>query len=241
MKIPVVKEHGSWVVFAFASVAGSAIGIKASPEHLEEGFFFVPLMTIIGLSFFINSKAALASALRSKTGRKAYLCWFAFFSLSGALFLIPFLHNSGLKTFIVFLPLVLSYLILLSLSMEHNLFVELIGFAIIILAAPIIYFIITGEISYRLYFVVLLFFAAGVLKVRMKIRKNLAYRLLMFLYCAVVLSVYLLLRVPVVILLPFIENMVSAIRVRDEKLKKIGNIELVKGLIFTFLLIFFWL
>lgn len=239
MKIPVVKEHGSWVVFIFSSVAGIAAGLRARPWHMERDFFFVPILTIIGLTFLINAKAPLASALRTKSDRERHLIWFAFFSLSGILFLIPFLYG-GLKTFIVFLPLVLSYVILLSLEMEHNIFVELLGFAILALSAPMVYFAVTGAMSYRLYFVVFIFFAAGVFKVRIRIKKDLSYRLLMGFYCAVSLVVFFFLNMPVVMLAPFIENVVSAIRMRDEKLRTIGNIELVKGLIFTALLIFFW-
>jgi len=160
MNIPVVKEHGSWVVFMLSSVAGIAAGLRVRPWHMERGFFFVPALTVIGLTFLINSKAPLASALRTKTGRDVYLRWFAFFSLSGTLFLIPFLYD-GLIIFIIFLPLVVSYVILLSLEMEHNLFVELLGFAILALSAPIVYFSVTGGMSYRLYLAVLIFFAAG--------------------------------------------------------------------------------
>jgi len=239
MKIPFVKEHGSWVVFILSSIAGIAAGLRVRPWHMERASFFEPIMTIIGLIFLINSKAPLASALRTKTEKRAYFTWFVFFSLSGTLFLIPFLYD-GLKTFIVFLPLVMSYVILLSLDMEHNIFTELLGFAILALSAPIVYFIVTGEMSYRLYFMVLIFFAAGVFKVRMRIKKDLAYRLLMVFYCAGSLLVFFFLNMHFLILAPFVENIVSAIRVRDEKLRTIGNIELFKGLIFTALLIFFW-
>ncbi|MBI5675298.1 MAG: YwiC-like family protein [Nitrospirae bacterium] len=239
MKIPVVKEHGSWVVFIFSSVAGIAAGLKVNSRHMDIDFFFVPILTIVGLAFLINSKAPLASVFRTKTEKKAYLTWFAFFSVSGTLLLIPFLYN-GLKTFIVFLPLVLGYLILLSLEMEHNIFVELLGFAILALSAPIVYFAVTGAMSYRLYFVVFIFFAAGVFKVRMRIKKDLKYRLLMGFYSIASLFVFFLLNMPLVVLAPFSENIVSAIRMSDLKLRTIGNIELIKGLIFTALLIFFW-
>jgi len=59
-------------------------------------------------------------------------------------------------------------------------------------------------------------------------------------YCIASLPVFFLLNMPLVILAPFSENIVSAIRIRDVKLRTIGNIELVKGLIFIALLIFFW-
>lgn len=241
MWMPVVKEHGSWIVFIFSSVAGIAAGLRVSPWHMgrDPFFFFVPVLTIIGLILLINSKAPLASALRKKTRRKVYLAWFSFFSISGTLFLIPFLYD-GLTTFILFLPLVLCYVILLSLDMEHNLFAELLGFAILALSAPMVYFAVTGAMSYRLYFAVFIFFAAGIFKVRMRINKDLAYRWLMGFYCAASLPLFFLLNMPLVILAPFVENIASAVRMRDEKLRTTGNIELVKGLIFTALLILFW-
>lgn len=239
MRIPVVKEHGSWVVFIFSSIVGIAAGLRVRPWQGDRDFLFVPVLTIIGLTFLINSKASLASALRTKTGKKPHLIWFVFFSLSGTLFLTPFLYY-GLKTFIVFFPLVACYVILLSLEMEHKLFVELLGFAILSVSAPVVCFSVAGEMSFRLYLAVFIFFAAGVFKVRMRLKKNLTYRVLMIFYCAFSLLVFFLINVPLLILAPFIENIVSAIRMRDEKLRTTGNIELVKGLIFAALLIVLW-
>jgi hypothetical protein len=239
MKIPVVKEHGSWVVFIFSSVIGIAAGLRSRPWRGEGDLLFVPVLTIMGLAALINSKSPLASALRAKSGKMPHLAWFTFFAVAGIFMLSPFLY-SGFKTVVVFLPLVACYVILLSFDMEHKLLVELLGFSILSLSSPSVYFTVTGEMSYRLYLAVFIFFGAGVFKVRMRLKKDLKYRLLMILYCAFSLVIFHLTDMILYILLPLVENIVSAVRMREEKLRTTGNIELVKGLMFTGLLIFFW-
>lgn len=240
MKIPIVKEYGSWAVFIFSCAAGIVTGILTRPWQTGKDFSMDTLLTILGLMLLINSKNPLSSALRTKGQRKEHLLWFMFFSLVGFVLLTPFLTN-GIKTFLFFSPLVLSYMILLSRGKEHYLLTELNGFALLTLSAPIIYFVITGEMSLRLYLAVFIFFAAGVLKVRVRIKKTLAYRWLMIFYCtASSLVFFYYLNISVVVLLPLLENIISVLWMREEKLKTTGNAELIKGVIFTILLIFFW-
>lgn len=246
MKIPIVKEYGSWAVFIFSCMAGLIIGLLTRPWQTGKDFSMDTLLTILGLMLLINSKNPLSSALRTKSEstrtegqKKEHLLWFMFFSLVGFVLLTPFLTN-GIKTFLFFSPFVLSYMILLSRGKEHYLLTELNGFALLALSAPIIYFVITGEMSLRLYLAVFIFFAAGVLKVRVRIKKTLAYRWLMIFYCTASLVFFYYLDISVVVLLPLLENIISVLWMREEKLKTTGNAELIKGVIFTILLIFFW-
>jgi hypothetical protein len=253
MKIPIVKEYGSWAVFIFSCVAGLITGLLTRLWQTGKDFSMDTLLTILGLMLLINSKNPLSSALRTKSEstclpqrqartegqRKEHLLWFMFFSLVGFVLLIPFLTN-GIKTFLFFSPLVLSYMILLSRGKEHYLLTELNGFALLTLSAPIIYFVITGEMSLRLYLAVFIFFAAGVLKVRVRIKKTLAYRWLMIFYCTASLVFFYYLNISVVVLLPLLENIISVLWMREETLKTTGNAELIKGVIFIILLIFFW-
>ncbi|MEF9437910.1 MAG: hypothetical protein L0922_03880 [Candidatus Mariimomonas ferrooxydans] len=94
--------------------------------------------------------------------------------------------------------------------------------------------------SLRLYLVVFIFFAAGVFKVRVRIKKTSQHRWLMIIYCAASLFFFSLLNVSAIMLLPFSENVIYALWMRDEKLKTTGNIELIKGVIFIILFGFYW-
>jgi hypothetical protein len=123
---------------------------------------------------------------------------------------------------------------------EHHILAEMNGFAILTLSAPVVYFAMTGELSMKLYAAVLIFFWAGVFKVRLRIRKTLFFRKAMVLYCAAAAVAFFLLNISIMLLLPLAENIVSAVLMREEKLKETGYIELSKSIAFILLLSFFW-
>ena len=239
MKIPVVKEWGSWVVFISSLLAAFAAGLLHSPGHTGRGFSAAVISTILGLTFLINSKNPLAATIRTKGRQKEHLNWFLFFGITGLILLLPFLF-SGLKFFWFFSLLAVSYAVLLSFGKEHHIITELNGFAILTLTAPVVYFAITGEMSMKLYLAVFLFFAAGVMKVRVRLKKSLLLRVMMVLYCVAASAVFYLSDISVLLLLPLIENIISVILMREEKLKVTGYIELTKGVAFIVLIVFFW-
>ncbi len=250
MKIPVVKEYGSWAVFGSSCLAALFAGMMTRPRESGGDFIATALMTITGLSFLINAKIPFSALIRSKaftesgeseTGNrnKENLYWFLFFMLAGLGLLIPFLIN-GFSYFIGFTLLVVSYSICMAKGKEHYLIAEINGFALLTLSAPIIYFTVTGDISMRLYAAVLIFFIAGVLKVKVRIRKTPAYRITMICYCMAALIVFHFLHISLILLVPLLENVISSIWMRDEKLKTVGDIELAKGIIFIILTGFFW-
>jgi hypothetical protein len=215
-------------------------GMLTRPWLTGRDFSAVTFFTILGFVLLINAKNPLTRALRARDGRGRHLVWFVFFAVTGSVLLMPF-FKKGFMTFLIFSPLVLSYVVLLSSGKEHDLLTELNGFALLTLSAPVVHFVITGHMSFRLFFAVFIFFASGVFKVRMSVRKTPIFRWIMVIYCALSFSLFpLFLNISPVVLLPLIENIVSVIRMREEKLKTTGNIELVKGLVFTFLLGIFW-
>jgi hypothetical protein len=169
MKIPVVKEWGSWAVFFSSCLAGLITGLKTQPWLAGRDFTKVTALTILGSVFLINSKNPLSSAIRSKE-KKEHILWFLFFTLAGLVFLIPFL-TEGIKTFQIFAILIASYIILLSSGNEHHLAAELNGFALLTISAPIVYFAVTGEMSWKSVSCCYLFLQGGVFKVRLRLRK----------------------------------------------------------------------
>jgi hypothetical protein len=240
MKIPINKEHGSWAVFILSSAAGVTTGLLTRPWLQEREYALVTLLTLLGLALLINSKNPLSSAIRSKDGRGEHLCWFGLFAITGIIFLMPLLIE-GFNALLVFSIIILSYVVLLFLGKEHALITEINGFGLLCLSGPIVYFVITGEMSLKLYFAVTVFFTAGVFKVRARLKKTAAYRWLMVLYCMFSFLVfYGALKIPVIVLLPLLENLISMAWLREEKLRTTGNIELIKGVLFTLLLGFYW-
>jgi hypothetical protein len=238
MKIPVVKEWGSWAVFSSSCLAGLITGLKTKPWHAGRTFTNVTVLTILGLALLINSKYPLASALRSK-GKKEHVLWFLFFALTGFALLTPFLIE-GIKTFQVFAVLISSYIILLSSGKEHHLAAELNGFALLTISAPVVYFAVTGEMSWKLYLAVTAFFSAGVFKVRLRLRKTPIFRLVMVLYCIAAAVIFYFIDISVLILLPFLENIMTAVRLGEERLSTTGYTELAKSILFIILTGLFW-
>ncbi|MBI5099860.1 MAG: hypothetical protein HZB30_11545 [Nitrospirae bacterium] len=238
MKIPVVKEWGSWAVFSSSCLAGLITGLKTQPWLAGRDFINVTAFTILGLAFLINSKNPLASALRSK-GKKEHVLWSLFFTLTGLVFLIPFLIE-GIKTFQIFAILITSYIILLSSGKEHHLATELNGFALLTISAPVVYFAVTGEVSWKLYLAVTVFFSAGVFKVRLRLRKTPLLRLIMIFYCAATAVIFYFANISIFILLPFIDNIMTALWLREEKLSTTGNMELAKSILFVIMIGLLW-
>ncbi len=239
IKVPIVKEHGSWVVSGLSFAAGMIIGFFTSHGYQEPEIFFNVLLTFTGLAFLINSKSPLSSLIK-RSGKENALSWFLFFAVGGSLLLMPFLFK-GLSSFIFFSPIVILYVILLYAGKEHNLVAELTGFSLLTLSAPVAYFAAAGVVSYRLYLAVFIYYVAGIFEVRVKTRRRFSYRLFMVLYCLLALILYRFINVSVFVLLPLIENIFSAIWLREEKLKITGNIEFAKGIMFTAILVYFWL
>jgi hypothetical protein len=239
MKIPVVKEWGSWAVFVSSWLAALVAGLLTQPRDGERDFAGLTALTILGLTFLINFKNPLASVLRSKGKKREHVLWSLFFGVSGLALLLPFLVE-GIKVFFIFSILLVSYAILLYKGNEHSLFAELNGFALLTLSAPVVFFTVTSELSLKLYAAVLLFFGAGIFKVRVRIRKTLKYRWIMVLYCALAVIIYYLFDIPIIILLPLIENIVAVVLMREEKLRTTGYTELIKGIVFVVLIGFFW-
>jgi len=238
MKIPFVKEWGSWVVFFSSCLAGLITGLSTRPWLSGRDFAEVTVLTVMGLVFLINSKNPLASALRSR-GKKRHVRWFLFFAVTGLALLIPFL-TEGVKTFQVFALLAVTYVILLSFGKEHHLAAELNGFALLTISAPVVYFAVTGAMSWKLYIAVTVFFSAGVFKVRLRLRKTPLFRMVMILYCATSAVLFYYINISLLILVPFLENIATALWLREEKLSTTGYTELAKGILFIVFTGLFW-
>jgi len=238
-RIPFVKEWGSWAVFIYSCSTGLVAGLLTRPWQIGNDYSIRTLATILGLVFLVNSKAVLASVLRAGEKKKEQLYWLLFFVSAGLALLMPFLLN-GINMLLTAFLMVAVYLVFVTSGKEHHLLAELNGFALLTLCAPIVYFVITGDVSWELYAAVLVYFSAGVLKVRARVKKTVPYRVLMVIYCAAAPILFYYLNISVILLLPLAENIISVILMREERLRTTGNIELIKGAVFLVLTGFFW-
>lgn len=239
LKIPVVKEHGSWVVFLLSCLSGIIASLTKYPLHDAGENVGKTFMTAGGLALLVNAKRPLTSLLGKNGRRKENFLWFLLFCSVGLALLAPFLQN-GLRPFICFSPLLIMYVGCLYIRKEHAFVAEFLGFALLTLSAPIMYFVLTGVVSTRIYLAVLVYFASGILKVRMRVRRDLRGRLSMILYCLITPAIFVALRMSPYLLIPLIDNVLSAVRNGDVNLRTLGNIEMAKGLIFCALLLVFW-
>lgn len=238
-RVPFVKEWGSWAVFIYSCATGLAAGLLTRPWQAGNGYSLRTFAAILGLVFLVNSKAPFGSFLRAQKDDKEHLGWLMLFVLTGLALLLPFLLEAA-QILIVSVLLVALYMGFVSAGKEHYLLAELNGFALLALSAPIVYFVVTGDLSWRLYAAVLVYFSAGVLKVRARLKKTFFYRVLMLIYCAAAPLFYSYAGIPVILLLPLLENVLSVILMKEERLRTTGNIELIKGALFLLLVVFFW-
>lgn len=238
MNIPFVREWGSWIVFLSSSIIGVLIGIKTSPLSIDFKNIF---LLLIGMSIIMNVKAPLSSIIKSKDIYNLNLIWAILYLLTGSLiilFLILGTRPVLQLSFIIILIIV--YFLLVSITREHFLLSELIAFAIITSSSYVMYYYITGDPEFRLYIAVLLYFSASVFKVRMRLRMNAFYRILMVSYCTFCAFIYSLLSISLIPLIPLVENILSSITLKRYSLRHTGYIESIKGVIFIVLIVLLW-
>lgn len=128
---------------------------------------------------------------------------------------------------------------LLYLAGEHAIAAEICGFGLLALSSLIAKFATSGIVDYKLYIAVAVFFIAGVFKVRLQLKKEFPQRVSMILYVAFAVFAYYLIRMPVIILLPLIDNAIFSITLYRIKLKATGWLEVIKGMAFLVLIALF--
>ncbi len=132
------------------------------------------------------------------------------------------------------------YLLLLLFAGEHRIYTEITGFATLTLSSLIVKFASTGIVDITLYIAVAVFFIAGVFKVRVQLSRGLVWRVIMILYTAFSLFIYHFIEIPLIVLLPLLDNLIFSIMPYRVKLKVTGWIEVSKGIAFLTLMVFYY-
>jgi hypothetical protein len=84
------------------------------------------------------------------------------------------------------------------------------------------------------------FFTAGVFKVRMQMKKGTFERVLTGVYLISALILYHVIRVPLIVLVPLLDDAIFAVTLYRVRLRTMGWIEVLKGIAFLVLINFYY-
>jgi hypothetical protein len=223
-----LKEYGSWSVLIVSFITGLAV---------SRGFSWLAILLVLALGLLINSKQAYTLSVRrgDKTATASFLG-----HLGVAAAILVLIFGSDLFSLLWLLIFPTAYLLMNRLAGEHFVLTEVLGFMLISLAAVLAKFLITGGIDIRLFVATAVYFSAGVFKVKALLRKRKQDRILSALYVIFAAFMYKGFHIPLIILLPLLDNLLVAIRPYYVKLKTTGWIEVAKSLLFLALMLAFY-
>ncbi|HEX9021261.1 MAG TPA: YwiC-like family protein [Nitrospirota bacterium] len=216
-----LKEYGSWSVLAASFLLGLGAG---------GGFAWRAIPLFFALGLLVNSKQALTKWTR-RPGDRASLAIFLGHLFIAAILLLS-IFGSGILMLLPLLVFPAAYLVAGKIAGEHFILTEVLGFALLSLAAVLAKFLLTGGLDVRLFLGVALYFSAGVFKIKILLLKKTRDRILAVLYLIFTAFVYRRLHIPLIVLLPLIDNLIVAAAPYRVKLRTTGWIEVAKSLAF---------
>jgi len=222
----VLKEYGSWSVLVIAYLTGLGVS-RAFPWQA------VPVLIALGL--LVNSKQAYTKWTREPGVRK-HLVVFLGQAGIGAVILAA-VYGRGIPQLLPLLVLPAAYLAMNRLAGEHHVVTELLGFALLSLAAVLARFLVVEGVDVRLFVGTALYFTAGVFKVKAVLLKKTGDRVLSVLYLLFAAYCYHRFHLALLVLLPLVENVVMAVTLYKVRLQTTGWIEVTKSVVFLVLMI----
>ncbi len=221
-----LKEYGSWSVLIIAYLAG--IGVSRAFD-----WKLFPLFLALGL--LINCKQAFTKWNRGTSDKRSLVIFLGQIAVAAMILLAVF--KSDIPMLLPLLIFPAAYLLSNKIAGEHFILTELLGFALISLAVVLAKFLLTGGLDVRLFVGVALYFTAGVFKVKALLLKKTRDRILAALYVLFSVYVYRRMHLPLIVLLPLVDNLVAATTLYKVRLQTTGWIEVAKSLVFLSLLI----
>lgn len=226
-----LKEYGSWGVMTLAYLTGL---IAARQINLKS------LAGFLALALLINAKQAVTIWMRTAARERiAPGMIFVVQILAASALLCPLYQQYDIFLLLPFAVFPAAYLLSLNIFGEHAITTEVLGFILLSLAALVAKAIVGSGLDKSLFIVVAVFFIAGVLRVRIQLKKKFRYRVVMFLYVGAAAGLFYLMGYRVALLLPFVDNLVFALTLYRVGLQATGWIEMVKGVVFLLLLAIF--
>jgi len=221
-----LKEYGAWSVLITVSLIGVGVSRAFS-------LTLIPLFLALGL--LINSKQAYTKWIRRVDDKKSLAIYLGQIVVAAVIFLAIFSMNIPRLLPLLIVPG--AYLLMNKVAGEHFILTEVLGFALISMAAVLVKFLLTDSLDMRLFLGVALYFTANVFKVKTMLFKKMQSRVLTALYVFLAVFVYQLMSIPIIVLLPLTDNIIAAATLYKVKLQTVGWMEVAKSLVFTGLFI----
>ncbi len=225
----ILKEYGSWSVLTVAFLTG--LGVSRSFPWQA-----VPMLLALGL--LINSKQAYTKWVRKTEDRTPLVIFLGQVAVASAILFTLF--GESIPQLLPLLVLPAAYLLMNRFAGEHFVVTELIGFALLSLAAVLAKFLVVQGVDVRLFVATALYFTAGVFKVKAVLFKKLRDRVLTVLYVLFALYSYGRFHIAAIVLLPLAENIVMAVTLYKVRLQTTGWIEVAKSLAFLGLMMYYF-
>jgi hypothetical protein len=222
----ILKEYGSWSVLTVAFLIGLGVS-RAFPWQA------LPLFIALGL--LINSKQAYMKWTRQPLERMHLGVFLGQVAAASVILFALFAGNLSQVLPLLIVPA--AYLLMNRYAGEHHVLTELLGFALLSLAAVLAKFLVVQGVDVRLFAATALYFTAGVFKVKAVLFKKMRDRVLTVLYVLFAAYVYRRFVISLLVLLPLVENVVMAITLYKVRLQTTGWIEVAKSLAFLALMI----
>jgi hypothetical protein len=224
-----VKEYGAWSVLSVVFLIG--VGVSRSFS-----WTLIPLFLALGL--LVNSKLALTKWVRRTGDRTSLMIFLGQTLIATAIFFAIF--RSDIPRLLPLLLVPAVYLAMNKIAGEHFILTEVLGFALLSLAAVLVKFLMTDHLDLRLFLGVAMYFTANVFKVKTMLLRKMPYRVLTALYVVLAVIVYQWMQIPVIILLPLADNLIAAATLYKVKLQTVGWMEVAKSLTFLGLFIAYY-
>jgi hypothetical protein len=224
-----LKEYGSWSVLIVAYLIG--IGVS-------KAFTWTAIPLFLALGLLINSKQAYTKWSRRSEDRKSLIIFVGHIAAATLVLLAVF--GSDIPMLLPLLVFPLAYLVMNKFAGEHSVLTEVVGFTLLSLSAVLAKFLLTGGVDVRLFVGTAVYFTAGVFKVKALLLKKKKDRVLTMLHVVFAALVYQRMHIPVIILLPLVDNLIVSAFLYKIKLQTTGWIEVGKSLIFLSLFIYYY-
>ncbi|MBS1242389.1 MAG: hypothetical protein H6R44_144 [Nitrospirae bacterium] len=222
----ILKEYGSWSVLTVAFLIGMGVTREIPWQAL-------PLFIALGL--LINSKQAYMKWTRQPLERKHLGVFLGQVAAASVILFALFAGNLSQVLPLLIVPA--AYLLMNRYAGEHHVLTELLGFALLSLAAVLAKFLVVEGVDVRLFVATALYFTAGVFKVKAVLLRKMRDRVLTVLYVLFAAYVYRRFVISLLVLLPLAENIAMAIFLYKVRLQTTGWIEVAKSLAFLALMV----
>jgi hypothetical protein len=225
----VLQEYGSWSVLFVAYLAG---------VFVSHTFTWLLIPLFIALALLINSKQAFMKWIRKTDDKETFYILLGHVVVATAI--LAAIFTSDVPRLLPLLVIPAAYLLANRFTGEHSLTTEFLGFALISLAAVLAKFLLTNGVDVVLFVGVALYFTAGVFKIKAVLFKKPLFRLLAAIYVFFAVFVYRRFHIPVIILLPLLENLIVAGTLYKVRLQTTGWIEVTKSILFLILFVYYY-